>query len=104
MFFDTIGLRYEYEPEGYKIENAGQYLPDFFLPETEVYIEIKPMINRQTWKRIKKDPQKWLKFSNDIKKRFLYYLGNHFPINLMSFSQCDIRMILLGGSFGGMYS
>lgn len=42
VFFDTLGLKYEYEKEGYKNElNGIMYLPDFWLPETECYVEVK---------------------------------------------------------------
>ena len=32
VFFDAIGIKYEYEVEGYDI-NGVRYLPDFWLPE-----------------------------------------------------------------------
>jgi len=41
VFFDGIGLRWEYEPEGYQLD-AGWYLPDFWLPEMGVFAEVKP--------------------------------------------------------------
>lgn len=41
VFFDAAGIKYEYEPEGF--ENEGiKWLPDFYLPETNTYVEIKP--------------------------------------------------------------
>lgn len=39
-FFDTLGVRFEYEPEGYELE-SGRYLPDFFLPVANVLVEVK---------------------------------------------------------------
>jgi hypothetical protein len=42
VFFDALGIRYEYEPEGFVLENGKSYLPDFFLPELKTYVEIKP--------------------------------------------------------------
>lgn len=42
VFFDTIGSQWEYEKEGYDLSAAGWYLPDFYLPETESFIEVKP--------------------------------------------------------------
>lgn len=48
VFFDALGIKWEYEPEGYDLGEAGWYLPDFWLPlPTIVYpnagyfIEIK---------------------------------------------------------------
>ena len=33
-FFDSIGVKYLYEPEGFKSKDGECYLPDFYLPET----------------------------------------------------------------------
>lgn len=41
VFFDALGVRYEYEPEGYELSNGLRYLPDFYLPEQDVFIEVK---------------------------------------------------------------
>ena len=45
MFFDTAGIRYEYEPHGFAISRRGRlltnYLPDFYLPEAGHYAECK---------------------------------------------------------------
>lgn len=32
VFFDALGIKWEYEKEGYDLGKAGYYLPDFFLP------------------------------------------------------------------------
>lgn len=40
--FDTGRVKWEYEPEGFTDGNLC-YLPDFWLPEHEEYIEIKPL-------------------------------------------------------------
>ena len=42
VFFDALGIKYEYENEGYDLGEAGWYLPDFWLPKEEVFIEIRP--------------------------------------------------------------
>ena len=42
VFFDAMGIKYEYEKEGYDLGELGWYLPDFWLPEFEMFIEIKP--------------------------------------------------------------
>ncbi len=41
VFFDALGIRYEYEPEGYDLGEAGWYLPDFWLPDHGEWVEIK---------------------------------------------------------------
>lgn len=53
VFFDACGTKWEYEKEGYDLtgyeENIGggdhklgRYLPDFWLPDDEMWVEIKP--------------------------------------------------------------
>lgn len=43
VFFDALGIKYEYEPEGYTLQDGTKYLPDFFLPDQNYYIEVKGM-------------------------------------------------------------
>ena len=40
IFFDVIGLKYEYEMEGYDMEGT-RYLPDFYIPSLDRWFEIK---------------------------------------------------------------
>ncbi len=40
VFFDALGIKYEYEPEGFET-SAGRYLPDFRLPELGYWAEVK---------------------------------------------------------------
>lgn len=44
VFFDALGIRWEYENEGYVFENGDCYLPDFWLPSFNggMYVEVKP--------------------------------------------------------------
>jgi hypothetical protein len=45
VFFDSLGVKYEYEKEGYDLGELGYYLPDFWLPEVHggLWVEIKPV-------------------------------------------------------------
>jgi hypothetical protein len=40
IFFDMMGIEYEYEKEGYNLDGVW-YLPDFWLPQYKYWIEIK---------------------------------------------------------------
>lgn len=40
IFFDMIGLKYEYEVEGFEM-NGLRYLPDFYIPSLDRWFEIK---------------------------------------------------------------
>jgi hypothetical protein len=52
VFFDTLGVRYEYEKEGFELEDVGRYLPDFWLPDLNLWLEIKGV--EPTWDEIRK--------------------------------------------------
>ncbi len=43
VFFDALGIRYEYEPEMQEVGKIQvyNYIPDFFLPDLDLYVEIK---------------------------------------------------------------
>lgn len=41
-FFDHVGIHYEYEPKTFSTPLGG-YLPDFFVPALDTWIEIKPL-------------------------------------------------------------
>lgn len=65
VFFDAMGVEWEYEKEGYDLESAWLsynaevehfnlerpdtfwYLPDFWLPKQGFFVEIKPRFNEQ---------------------------------------------------------
>jgi hypothetical protein len=40
VFFDSLGVVFEYEKEGYQLRNM-RYLPDFWLPQQDCWVEIK---------------------------------------------------------------
>lgn len=42
VFFDALGLKWEYEPEGYVLQNGECYLPDFYFPQIDMFGEVKP--------------------------------------------------------------
>ena len=53
VFFDAAGIKYQYEPEGFTNEEGEQYLPDFFLPDLNTYVEVKGE-RKGAWEEIKK--------------------------------------------------
>lgn len=40
VFFDALGVKWEYEKEGFNLDGLC-YLPDFWLPERRIWVEIK---------------------------------------------------------------
>lgn len=52
VFFDAAGIEYQYESEGFKIRCFGKtifYLPDFFLPKTKTWVEVKGDFRKLNW-------------------------------------------------------
>jgi hypothetical protein len=58
VFFDAIGAEYEYEPEGYKLPDGTQYLPDFLLKNVRgrgsknIFVEIKGVLTENDLRKI----------------------------------------------------
>lgn len=44
VYFDALKVSYQYEPQGFKLDDGIYYLPDFYLPDIEAYVEIKPLL------------------------------------------------------------
>jgi hypothetical protein len=42
IFFDTLGVKWEYEREGYTLSNGMRYLPDFWLDTVQMWAEVRP--------------------------------------------------------------
>ncbi len=42
---DAMGVRYAYEPEGFRLESGVCYRPDFLIPDWNVWLEVK----REGW-------------------------------------------------------
>lgn len=79
VFFDSYGLPYEYELEGYRIGNQ-YYLPDFYLPSLSIHVEVKP--SRQI------DP-------NEIEKLFAFALDGDKPLLLVIGTPGSNKMFLI---------
>lgn len=64
VFFDTLGIKYEYEPEGFQLPSGKMYLPDFrvkcwgcrgdiYDKPFDLYIEVKGRMTQYDADRIK---------------------------------------------------
>lgn len=42
FWFDRMTIPYQYEPQSFQVEPDLFYVPDFWLPSQEMYVEIKP--------------------------------------------------------------
>jgi len=43
VYFDAMNIEWEYEKEGYDLGELGWYLPDFWLPQSRLWAEVKPV-------------------------------------------------------------
>lgn len=41
VFFNSGLIKYDYEPEGFTLSDGTCYLPDFYLPDYDIYVEVK---------------------------------------------------------------
>lgn len=41
VFFDAMGIPWQYEVEGFTLSDRRKYLPDFLLPECGTWVEVK---------------------------------------------------------------
>ena len=63
VFFDACGVNYEYEPQGYELDNGMKYLPDFLLHDVvfnhaafthgnDLYVEVKGNMDKLSAEKI----------------------------------------------------
>lgn len=86
VFFDVAGIKYEYEPEGFELDDGTRYLPDFYLPDFSTFCEVKGE-REGVWDEIRKAGN-MITWGGPIKR--LVILGNippqyegglwHFPV------------------------
>lgn len=82
IFFDALGIAWEYEKEGFDLGKAGYYLPDFWLPHTVTglaeegwgfWCEIKPLRAADV------ELQKAIALATHTKHNVLLVQGNCWP-------------------------
>lgn len=65
VFFDAVGAKWEYEPEGFQLKDGTRYLPDFLLhgvrgrganKEGDIYIEVKGILTEEDLHKIEMFP------------------------------------------------
>lgn len=98
VFFDEMEIKYEYEPEGFEIDGE-KYLPDFYLPELETYVEVKAVgafeikysDDGETVDFSGEGAEKYAKFASGIvhsKKQFLIVFGD--PVSAFLSNYIDV--------------
>jgi|WetSurSiteA1Bulk_404760.scaffolds.fasta_scaffold63904_1 hypothetical protein len=54
VLLDTLGVKWEYEKQGYDLGDGLYYLPDFWLPEKEIWIEVKGEYLEEDYIKVKR--------------------------------------------------
>jgi hypothetical protein len=56
VFFDALNIPWQYEPQGFMVgggyldqDPPRPYLPDFYLPDRDIWVEVKPSIKAADW-------------------------------------------------------
>lgn len=63
-YLDNIGVKYEYEPKSFILSNGTRYIPDFYLPTEDLWVEIKGYLERKSEDKMKL-------FISEYKKYFI---------------------------------
>lgn len=80
-FFNLCKIKWQYELEGYEVDDK-RYLPDFYLPETKIHIEVKPNLNFLEDEYVLK---KVVAFSKASKESFLVFVDTPVKAKYYSF-------------------
>lgn len=79
VFFDTLGIPYEYEREGYDLDGVW-YLPDFWLPSIDSWVEIKP-------KKITDEERDKLRMLSEVTQKCCFAFQGGFVLGM---GQCQL--------------
>ncbi len=89
VYLDSLNIKWEYEKEGYNLEDGTPYLPDFWLPEVEMWAEVKGTLFTE----------------EELEKAILLHRGLGFPVLLLEgVPKCGVYLATTEGvkTKGGM--
>lgn len=52
VFFDHLGIEWQYESEGFELSTGARYLPDFYLPIQDLWVEVKGVLSHTDLSKI----------------------------------------------------
>lgn len=95
VVFDTLGLRWRYEPEGFALPNGQGYLVDFYLVGIG-YVEIKPTteLDNHKW-------DQWCESNMEIEDFIAYRFMGDIPSPSYDVMP-DREVLSIDAMFGGM--
>lgn len=85
VFLEVLKIKFDYESDGFDLDGLF-YLPDFWLPKQEIWLEIKPVAPDST------EQEKAFRLANHTKKNVFIQTGNPrvpgFPCEESSMASC----------------
>ena len=69
-------INFEYEPKIFNLGNGIKYIPDFYLPRTNEYIEVKGYYSKSSKEKVKKFIQAGNKITVIFEKQIMQMLDN----------------------------
>ena len=76
MFLDAADIKYQYEPEGFVLSNGTYYLPDFYLPDLKMWVEIKATMTPEDKEKIKEFRYTKNEYGDPIEQNTLIVLAD----------------------------
>ena len=87
VYFHEAGLPYVYEPEGFALDGHIYYLPDFYLPWFNAYVEIKPGYISEEDEKTAKDKLELLYFTKASET--MIFFGDPYENEMEVFGSSD---------------
>lgn len=82
VFVDKLGLDFIYEPERFKLSNGQIYTPDFWIPSSDLMLEIKP-----TWEIALAERERWLPYIIELGQLARLASQSHLSIDISAEDQ-----------------
>lgn len=99
VFFDHLGIEWAYEPEGIEVADGTRYLPDFWIPDWQLHVEVKAEMSHVDFlKTLRVMPLR--KPADNQFRNQLLILG---PIPRPGFAWTHGRLDVLGGCMDSVF-
>jgi hypothetical protein len=94
ILFNSLKLRWVYEPECFILSSGQKYTPDFYIPKFDLYVEIKPnfdwLKDDYHYGRYKEFNKKLLVLSGDYPNFNVNYLINGYLTYDGQYEDCNV--------------
>jgi hypothetical protein len=93
VFFDALGIQWEYEKEGFQLSNGEWYLPDFWLPTFSggMWAEVKPDGGSfDTAEQLVRDSGQSIWLCEGVPAARVYYVAEPVP-SCLAPKQCPVH-------------